>query len=68
MIKEFIKKELANAEKGHDYKHALRVLKYAQIIQNKEGGDKEIIEAASLLHDVADPKFSNEKEKKLKIS
>jgi len=67
MIKKFVKKELINAEKGHDYKHAIRVLKYAQIIQNKEGGDLNIIEAAALLHDVADSKFNNEEKQVKKI-
>tara|TARA_Y100000294_G_C8423650_1_gene283855 strand:- start:36 stop:626 length:591 start_codon:yes stop_codon:yes gene_type:complete len=60
MIKDFVKKKLLHVEKGHDYQHALRVEKYALILQSKEGGDKNIIKNSALIHDVIDSKFTNE--------
>ena len=53
-----IKKEFENAEGGHDYWHAVRVLNNALLLQKTENGDLEIIVAASLLHDIADAKFN----------
>ena len=49
-----------NAEKGHDYWHALRVLNNAILIAKIEGGNIEIMEAAALLHDVIDSKFAKD--------
>jgi len=37
---------------SHDINHALRVLRNAEIIQAREGGDLEVITPAALLHDV----------------
>jgi len=47
-----------NAEKGHDYWHALRVLNNVLVISKIEGGNVEIMEASALLHDVIDSKFA----------
>ena len=55
----FVKKELENAEGGHDWFHIERVLKMAQYIQSKEGGDFELISLTALLHDIADHKYNN---------
>lgn len=44
---------------GHDWFHIERVLKNAQHIAKTEGGNLEIIELGSLLHDIADSKFHN---------
>ena len=38
---------------GHGFDHVERVLKMAELICKKEGGDMEIVEAAALLHDIA---------------
>jgi uncharacterized protein len=54
---EFIRRELADAEGGHDWWHTLRVLNRAREIQAEEGGDLELIELAALLHDLRDYKF-----------
>ncbi len=43
---------------GHDWYHIDRVRKNALYIQSKEGGDKEVIELAALLHDISDHKFN----------
>ncbi len=54
-----VKRTLQNAECGHDYSHAIRVKNNAEIIAKSEGGNLPIIQAAALLHDVSDEKFSN---------
>ena len=46
-------------EGGHDYWNAIRVYTTATELAKKEGGNLFIIQAASLLHDIADSKFSN---------
>ena len=42
---------------GHDFFHADRVRRNALKLQSVEGGDVRVIELATLLHDVADPKL-----------
>jgi len=56
---DLVKEKLDGAEAGHDWFHIERVWKLSLKIQEKEGGDKLIIELAALLHDIADPKFHN---------
>ena len=56
---ELVKEKLDGTESGHDWFHIERVWKLSLKIQEKEGGDKLIIELAALLHDIADPKFHN---------
>ena len=55
----FVKKELQNAESGHDWFHIERVWKTAKTIAIEEGVDMEVVEFAALLHDIADSKFHN---------
>ena len=52
-VKDFFKEDFS----GHDFYHTLRVYNLAKTINEKEGGNKEIIELASLLHDVDDYKL-----------
>ena len=62
LIKEtidFVKKELADAEGGHDRSHIYRVWKNAQHIAQYEKVDTLIVELGALLHDIADYKFHN---------
>jgi len=54
-----VKEKLEGTESGHDWFHIERVWKLSLKIQEKEGGDKLVIELAALLHDIADPKFHN---------
>ncbi|WP_313307257.1 HD domain-containing protein [Epilithonimonas hominis] len=54
-----VQEKLEGTESGHDWFHIERVWKLSLKIQEKEGGDKLIIELAALLHDIADPKFHN---------
>lgn len=56
---ELVKEKLEGTESGHDWFHIERVWKLSLYIQEKEGGDKLVIELAALLHDIADPKFHN---------
>ena len=56
---ELVKEKLEGTESGHDWFHIERVWKLSLHIQEKEGGEKLVIELAALLHDIADPKFHN---------
>ena len=51
---EYVRKKLINEPTGHDWYHTERVWKMAKRLQSEEGGDKELIELASLMHDLGD--------------
>ncbi len=55
----FVKKQLANAEGGHDWFHIERVYKNALLLSKNEKVDTFIVALGSLLHDIADSKFHN---------
>jgi len=55
----FVKKELENAEGGHDWFHIERVYKNAVLISKTEKVDSFIVSLGALLHDIADSKFYN---------
>ena len=55
----FVKKELKNAEGGHDWFHIERVFKNAILISKEEEVNGFIVSLGALLHDIADPKFYN---------
>ncbi|WP_299883910.1 HD domain-containing protein [uncultured Lacinutrix sp.] len=55
--KSFVKKELENAEGGHDWFHTLRVYKNSLLISKSEDVNKLVVALGALLHDVADSKF-----------
>ena len=56
----FVKKQLENAEGGHDWFHIERVYKNAKVIaENEQNCDLEVIKLGALLHDIADSKFHN---------
>jgi uncharacterized protein len=54
---EFVKKELADAEGGHDWFHIERVYKNALLIGKSEEVDIQVVALSALLHDIADAKF-----------
>ena len=56
---EFVKKELENAEGGHDWFHIERVYKNAVLISKTENCNATIVALGALLHDIADSKFHN---------
>jgi uncharacterized protein len=53
----FVKRQLENAEGGHDWFHIERVYKNALLIAHEEKCDLEVVKLAALLHDIADSKF-----------
>jgi len=55
----YVKKELQDAEGGHDWWHIERVWKNAKLIAAKENVDLFVVELGALLHDIADSKFYN---------
>ncbi len=55
--KAFVKKELTNAESGHDWFHILRVFNNALLISKNEKVDTLVVALGALLHDIADSKF-----------
>ena len=53
-VERFVKKVFERSKmSSHDYLHVLRVRKLAVEIGKKEGADIEVLELASLLHDIA---------------
>ena len=55
--KAFVKKELADAEGGHDWFHIERVFNNAILISKGETVNTKIVALGALLHDIADSKF-----------
>ncbi|MBU5299574.1 HD domain-containing protein [Clostridium sporogenes] len=53
----YIKERFENDYSGHDYYHSIRVYRLATSICKEENGDLEIVQLASLLHDVDDYKL-----------
>lgn len=62
--KVFVKKQLLEAEAGHDFSHAERVHGISILLLRTEKADREICELAALLHDIADSKFHGGDEEK----
>jgi len=55
----FVKRELQNAESGHDWFHINRVYNNAILIAQGENVNLFVVKLAALLHDIADSKFNN---------
>lgn len=53
----FVKKQLENAESGHNWFHMERVYNNALLIAKNETCNLEVVQLAALLHDIADSKF-----------
>ena len=60
---DFVRKTLAGDSSGHDWWHIDRVRKTALRIATVEGADRDTVELAALLHDIADWKFHHGDEK-----
>ncbi|PCJ20004.1 MAG: phosphohydrolase [Candidatus Cloacimonadota bacterium] len=59
-IQDYIKQKFAKDGTGHDWEHIYRVVRVSLDIQKVEGGDKKLVEAIALLHDLGDWKFNDE--------
>ncbi|MBM3431351.1 MAG: HD domain-containing protein [Bacteroidetes bacterium] len=57
-IKNKIQNQFKDQEGSHDWQHILRVYNMALYLQSVEGGNREVIELAALLHDVSDHKYN----------
>jgi uncharacterized protein len=57
-IKKKIENQFKDQEGSHDWQHILRVYNMALHLHSIEGGNREIIELAALLHDVSDHKYN----------
>jgi uncharacterized protein len=53
----FVKQQLEGAEAGHDWFHIERVYRNALHIADQENCNREVVQLAALLHDIADSKF-----------
>ena len=49
---EFVRTEMSEVSPSHDFEHVKRVVELCELIRRKEGGDPEILRAASWLHDI----------------
>ena len=58
----FVESAMSEMPGDHDYSHVKRVYEISNVILDSVGGDKEIVNLASLFHDVADHKFSGDDE------
>jgi uncharacterized protein len=54
---QYVKKELAQAEGGHDWFHIERVYRNAQYLLRYEKANAPVVLLGALLHDIADSKF-----------
>jgi uncharacterized protein len=53
----FVKQQLEGAEAGHDWFHIERVYRNALHIADQEQCNREVVQLAAFLHDIADSKF-----------
>ena len=60
-IKQLVKERFTGEASGHDWHHIERVYSMACFLQEKEGGEREIIELSALLHDISDHKLNGGK-------
>lgn len=57
-VHEKVKQKFSLAEGSHDWFHIERVWKMSCILQEREGGNKMIVELTALLHDISDHKYN----------
>lgn len=62
-ITDFVKSQRCDIATGHDWYHIDRVRKNALYLQSGEGGNRDVIELAALLHDISDYKFNGGNDK-----
>jgi len=64
---DYVKKQMSAEFTGHDWHHVERVLKIARKLQAVEGGDLELIEIGTILHDLGDYKDYEYDEEKARL-
>lgn len=57
-LKVIVEKRFENEGADHDFQHISRVLNTALYIQTIEGGDRALVTAGALLHDISDHKLN----------
>lgn len=57
-VEQQVKKQFEQEGTGHDWFHIERVRRIALQIQEKEGGNRDVVELGALLHDISDHKFN----------
>lgn len=60
-LKAIVAKHFEHEGADHDFQHILRVLNTALFIQAKEGGNRDLVIAGVLLHDISDHKLNGGK-------
>lgn len=58
LLTEKVKEQFSQYGADHDFYHIERVVKLAEFLQKKEGGDLLVIQCAALLHDISDHKLN----------
>lgn len=58
LLTEKVREQFAQYGADHDFYHIERVVKLAEFLQKKEGGDLLVIQCAALLHDISDHKLN----------
>lgn len=57
-VRTLVEQKFRGESADHDWYHIERVLKLAEYIQSKEGGDLLVVQLAALLHDISDHKLN----------
>lgn len=57
-VRSVVERKFRSESADHDWYHIERVLKLAEYIQSKEGGDLLTVQLAALLHDISDHKLN----------
>lgn len=57
-VRTIVERKFRSESADHDWYHIERVLKLAEYIQSKEGGDLLVVQLAALLHDISDHKLN----------
>ncbi len=60
-IRELMQQQFSADSSGHDWHHVERVYKMSMYLQQREGGDKDLIALGALLHDISDHKLNGGK-------
>lgn len=55
---DFVRHKMSGDSSGHDWWHIDRVWRTARMLAEAEGADRQVVELAALLHDIADWKFA----------